>query len=180
MQRYLIDQLHPSVNIDTLGLAYQRVVNNLMDYQTSTLPFRYAEELTRWGSEHEFCALPLLKVYGMLYSRISLYIKASNESTSVPAYMIVDSAWERTWQNLLLLLYSFLLRLMLVDPRYSPTEVLAVLDNVNVTVDDLPSALAHYMDDIIVSISRLECYITRNVDRDGVSNINIRLLWLYV
>ena len=65
---------------------------------------------------------------------------------------------------------------MLVDPRYSPTEVLAVLDNVNVTVDDLPSALAHYMDDIIVSISRLECYITRNVDRDGVSNINIRLL----
>ena len=67
-----------------------------------------------------------------------------------------------------------LFRLMLLDPRYSHTEVLAVLDNV--TVDDLPTALAHYMDDVIVSISRLECYVTGNVNQDGVSNINIRLL----
>ena len=56
-----------------------------------------------------------------------------------------------------------------MDPHYSRAEVLAVL--VNVTVDDLPTALAHYKDDVIVSISRLECYVTGNVDRDGVSNI---------
>ena len=68
----------------------------------------------------------------------------------------------------------FLLRVLLVDPQYSRAEVLAVLDNV--TVDDLPTALAHYMDDVIVSISRLECYVTGNVDRDGVSNINTCLL----
>ena len=82
--------------------------------------------------------------------------------------MIVDS----TRENLTKLAATsllFLLRVMLLDPRYSHTEVLAVLDNV--TVDDLPSALAHYKDDVIVSISRLECYVTGNVDRDGVSNI---------
>ena len=64
-----------------------------------------------------------------------------------------------------------LLRVMLLDPHYSRAEVLAELDNV--TVDDLPTAFAHYMDDVIVSISRLECYVTGNVDRDGVSNIRI-------
>ena len=74
------------VNIDTLGLAYLRVVKNLRNNLTSTLPYQYAEELTRWGSEHEFCALPLVKVYWMYNSRIIIFILKLAMSQRVPAY----------------------------------------------------------------------------------------------
>ena len=62
---------------------------------------------------------------------------------------------------------QILFRLMLLDPRYSHIEMLEVLDNF--TADNLPTALAQHMENVITSVSRLECYVTGNVDRDGVS-----------
>ena len=56
---------------------------------------------------------------------------------------------------------------MLLDPRYLYSELLDVLGNF--TVDELPAALAQHMGTVLKSISRLECYTTGNVDRDGVS-----------
>ena len=56
---------------------------------------------------------------------------------------------------------------MLLDPRYLYSELLEVLGNF--TVDDLPAALAQHMGTVLKSVSRLECYTTGNVDRDGVS-----------
>ena len=61
-----------------------------------------------------------------------------------------------------------LCRLMLLDPRYSRTEMLEVLNNI--TIDELPAALAQHMDNILSSMSRMECYVTGNVDRDRVSS----------
>ena len=58
-------------------------------------------------------------------------------------------------------------RLMLLDPRYSDPELLEALNNI--TIDELPAALAQHMDNIQSSISRLECYVTGNVGRDRVS-----------
>ena len=56
---------------------------------------------------------------------------------------------------------------MLLDPRYLYSELLDVLGNF--TVDELPAALAQHMGTVLKSVSRLECYTTGNVDRDGVS-----------
>ena len=58
-------------------------------------------------------------------------------------------------------------RLMLLDPRYLRTELLEELNKL--TSDELPAALAGHVGNVLKSISRLECYATGNVDRDGVS-----------
>lgn len=60
-----------------------------------------------------------------------------------------------------------LCRQMLLDPRYLPSELLEVFSNI--TVDDLPVVLAEHLDNVLSSISRMECYVTGNVDRDRVS-----------
>lgn len=58
-------------------------------------------------------------------------------------------------------------RQMLLDPRYLAPELLEVFSNI--TVDDLPVVLAEHLDNVLSSISRMECYVTGNVDRDRVS-----------
>ena len=58
-------------------------------------------------------------------------------------------------------------RLMLLDPRYLRTELLEELSKL--TLDKLPAAVSDHMSKVLKSISRLECYTTGNVDRNGVS-----------
>ena len=62
---------------------------------------------------------------------------------------------------------------MLLDPRYSHTELLEELGNITAHV--LPDSLSQQMDNVLSSISRLECYVTGNVDRDGVSFLCVSL-----
>ena len=56
---------------------------------------------------------------------------------------------------------------MLLDPRYLHSEALEVFNNI--TVNDLPAVLAQHIKNVLNSISRMECYVTGNVDRDRVS-----------
>ena len=56
---------------------------------------------------------------------------------------------------------------MLLDPRYLNSEALEVFNNI--TVNDLPAILAQHIENVLNSISRIECYVTGNVDRDRVS-----------
>ena len=48
------------------------------------------------------------------------------------------------------------------------SELLDVMKNF--TEYELPRALSEYMDQVLHSVSRLECYVTGNVDQDGVSS----------
>ena len=56
---------------------------------------------------------------------------------------------------------------MLLDPRYLQADLLDELSKLNVT--ELPAVVAEHMGNILKSVSRTECYVTGNVDQDGVS-----------
>ena len=43
---------------------------------------------------------------------------------------------------------------------------------------ELPRALSEYMDQVLHSVSRLECYVTGNVDQDGVSSLLMHICLL--
>ena len=55
-----------------------------------------------------------------------------------------------------------------MEPRYLHAELLDVVQNF--TEDNLPRTLSEYMDRVLHSLSRLECYVTGNVDQVGVSS----------